>query len=102
MSKGCFIPFWIHFASTLGAKAERRQSGGRVEASCVPTVYYIIPEKPKNRVPLLRKKVASDDNNNYNRCVASVHSPFTLYFTNFVIVVFSPRQSSSKTWLWGL
>ena len=26
----CFIPIWIHFASTLGAKPERRQSEGMV------------------------------------------------------------------------
>ncbi len=53
--EGSFIPIWLHFASTLGAKAKRRQSEGRVEASCVPTVNYIILKKPKIRVPLLRK-----------------------------------------------
>ena len=74
----------FRFASTLppllGAKAERRQSGGKVETACVPTVYYIIPKKPKIRVPLLRKKsgtkVALDDNNNYNRDEVTVHTPF--------------------------
>ena len=82
----CFIPFCLHFASTLRsearAKAERRQGEGRVEALCGPKVYYIIPQKPKIRVPLLRKKkwdkTTLDDNYNYNR-----YEPlFTPHFTN--------------------
>ena len=65
--ESCFIPFCLHFVSTLGANPERRQSEGRVR----PPSVIIIPKKPKNRVPLLRKKsgtkVAPDDNNNNNR-----------------------------------
>ena len=75
--EGCFLPFWVYHASTLGAKAEWRQSKGRVEASCAPTVNYIIPEKSKIRVPLLRKKVTPDDNNNNKRCEATIPTHFT-------------------------
>ncbi len=51
-----FIPFWVLLVSNLrsGGRAnpERRQSEPRVEA----TDYYIIPKKPKIRVPFLKKK----------------------------------------------
>ena len=60
----------LHFRSEGRVEAERRQSEGRVEASSV----IIIPKKPKIRVPLLRKKVAYDDNNNNNRYETSVPS----------------------------
>ena len=83
-SWGLFHPFLdtlcLHFRGEGRVEAERRQSEGRVEASCAPTVHFIIPKKPKIRVPLLRKKsgtkVALDDNNNYNRDEVTVHTPF--------------------------
>ena len=50
-----FIPFWVPFASTLGAKAERRQSEGRVEALCVPTIYSYT-KKTKNQGATFEKK----------------------------------------------
>ena len=52
---------------------------------CRPPI-YIIPKKPKNRVPLLRKKsgtkVALDDNNNNKRCETTISSHFTPHFTS--------------------
>ena len=50
--EGYFIPFWIPFSSILRSegrtKAWRRQNGSIVCAG----LYYIIPRKHKNRVPL--------------------------------------------------
>ena len=84
--RGLFHPFLdtlcLHFRSEGRAKAEWKQGEGRV---CPPSV-IIIPKKPKNRVPLLRKKkwhkVAPDDNNNYNKYETTVNPHFTLQLTN--------------------
>ena len=75
-----FIPFWVLLVSNLrsGGRAnpERRQSEPRVET----TDYYIIPKKPKIRVPFLKKKrhkAALDNNNNNNRDEPTIPSHFT-------------------------
>ena len=51
-----FIPFWILSGSTSRVEPEWSQSEGRAKAEWRQSVYYIIPKKPKIRVPLLRKK----------------------------------------------
>ena len=86
-------PISSHFGYSLAPLLEWSQSEGRAKAEWRQSVYYIIPKKPKIRVPLLRKKsgttlqkasakkvhflcranatsrskVAPDDNNNNNR-----------------------------------
>ena len=95
--------FEYSFPPLIGAKAERTQSEGRANPEWRQSVYYIIPKKPKIRVPLLRKKsgttlqkasakkvhflcranatsrskVAPDDNdnNNNNRDETLFHTP---------------------------
>ena len=54
--EGCFIPFWMHFTSTSGAKAEWRHSEGRAEASCVPTFYYYTSKAQKQGATFEKKK----------------------------------------------
>ena len=78
----CFIPFCLHFASTLRsearAKAERRQSGNIV---CADRLLYYT-QKPKIRVPLLRKKSGIKRHSMTITITIGMRSLFTPHFTN--------------------